>query len=67
MNCGDCVYVGNGGSNELSGAYEANMYPVLLLPENGAEPYLQPSENVRDFALLYGTVIGSIDEILTII
>ena len=67
VNCNDCLYVGNGGSNELSGAYEANMYPVLLLPEKDAEPYLQPDENVKDFAFQHGTVITSIDEVLMLI
>ena len=67
VKCADCLYIGNGGSNELCGAYKANMYPVLVLPEKDAEPYLQPDENIKDFALLHGTVISSIDEVLTLV
>lgn len=67
VNCNDCLYVGNGGSNELRGAYEANMFPVLLLPEKDAESYLQPDENVKDFTFRHGMVINSIDKVLTLI
>ena len=30
VKCTDCLYIGNGGSNEINGAYEAGMYPALL-------------------------------------
>lgn len=32
--CADCLYVGDGGSNELSGAEAVGMHPVLLHDEN---------------------------------
>ncbi|MFC1892939.1 HAD family hydrolase [Chloroflexota bacterium] len=67
VKCTDCLYVGNGGSNELSGAFAAAMYPVLILPEKDAEPYLPADKNVIDFALQHGTVISSIDEVLTLV
>ena len=63
----DCIYVGNGTSNELSGAFESGMYPVLILPPKNAEIYLQPSNDVKDFALKHGKVINNIDEVLSFI
>jgi putative hydrolase of the HAD superfamily len=67
VKCTDCLYVGNGGSNELSGAFAAAMYPILILPEKDAEPYLPADKNVTGFALRHGTVISSVDEVLTLV
>lgn len=66
VECIDCLYVGNGGSNELSGAYEAAMHPVLILPERDAEPNLS-SKDVEDFARRYGTIISYLEEVLSLV
>ena len=34
----ECVYVGDGGSNELSGAAEAGMFPILLAAPGQTDP-----------------------------
>ena len=67
VECAECLYIGNGGSNELSGAFAVAMYPVLIIPEKDAEPYLRADKHVTDFALQHGTVISSIDEVLTLV
>ena len=63
----DCVYVGNGGSNELEGAFKAGMLPVLILPEEGEAHYTQPKEEVREFASKNGRVIEHLSEVLDIV
>jgi putative hydrolase of the HAD superfamily len=52
-----CLYVGDGANDELRGAREVGMTPVLMLPE-GREPWW---EEVRDWD---GLRIGSIPEVL---
>ncbi|MGB2813642.1 MAG: HAD family hydrolase [Dehalococcoidales bacterium] len=67
VKCTDCLYVGNGGSNELSGAYEARMYPALLLPECHSEEYLLPSDEIMEYAKSHGKIISSVKEVLSLI
>jgi len=61
------VYVGNGGSDELLGAYKTAMYPVLILPEQNAESYLIPSDEVKDFVKRHGAIISSLEEVLLLV
>ncbi len=63
----DCIYVGNGGNNEISGAYESGMFPVLILPEKNAGNYSQPGDEVKEFSLKYGKIIEAINEVLVLI
>jgi len=67
VKCADCLYVGNGGSDELIGAYRSAMYPVLILPEENAESYLIPSDEVKDFAQRHGTIVSSLEEVLSLV
>ncbi len=67
VECNDCLYVGNGGNNELSGAYEATMYPVLILPEHDGEEYLLPSDEIKEFAQSHGKIISSLEEVLSLV
>jgi len=67
VKCADCLYIGNGGSNELSGAYEAGMYPILILPESHSEEYLLPSDEIIEFAKSHGKIISSLKELLSLI
>jgi len=62
-----CVYVGNGGSNELEGAYSAGMLPVLILPEKNAAIYHQPGEDIKEYALTHGKIIGDIREVINLL
>ena len=67
VKCTDCIYIGNGGSNEISGAFEVGMYPVLILPEDNTNKYLLPSDDVREFAQSHGKIISSLEEVLSLI
>ncbi len=67
VNCTDCLYIGNGGSNEIRGAYEAAMSPVLILPESNSEEYLQPSDEIIEYAKNHGKIISSVKEVLSLI
>ena len=61
----ECIYVGNGGSNEIEGAFKAGIFPVLILPENGNQTYLQPGKDIIKYAEEHGRIIRDIEEILT--
>jgi hypothetical protein len=43
------------------------MYPVLILPEKGAEDYLLPSDEIKDFAKINGEIISSLEELPSLI
>ena len=60
----ECVYVGNGGSNEIAGSHHAGMFPVLVLPEKDARPDLYPDKEIIEYARKNGKVIGNHSEIL---
>jgi len=63
----ECVYVGNGGSNELEGAYNSGMFPVLVLPEKDAAIYHQPGEDIKEYALTHGKIISDIREVINLL
>ena len=59
---GDCLYVGDGGSHELSGAAQAGMHPVLIrVSAEGEEPYRPGAEEWS------GMKISSLQEVLSIL
>jgi putative hydrolase of the HAD superfamily len=56
----ECLYIGDGGSNELTGALKAGMHPVLIrVPTE--ETYLFGAEEWK------GTAISSLKEVLDLI
>jgi putative hydrolase of the HAD superfamily len=59
----DCIYVGDGGSHELSGASQVGMYPVLIRvsDEEINEPYRLDSEEWN------GPAISSLTELLELV
>ena len=59
----NCMYVGDGDSEELSGAARVGMYPVLirLSGEDGTQPHLANREDWE------GPIISSLTEIVTLI
>jgi len=63
----ECVYVGNGGSNEMEGAYNSGMFPVLVLPEKDAAIYHQPGEDIKEYALTHGKIISDIREVINLL
>ena len=63
----ECVYVGNGGSNEIEGSYSSGMFPVLILPENKNESAGQPGNDIIEYAREHGKVIDRLNEILEIL
>ena len=67
VRCTDCLYIGNGGSNEISGAFEVGMYPVLILPKGHSEEYLLPSDDIREFAQSHGKIISSLEKALSLV
>jgi len=67
VKCADCLYVGNGGSDEIRGAHEASMYPVLILPEYDSEAHVLPSNEIVEYANNHGKVISALQEILQLI
>lgn len=60
----ECIYVGNGGSNEIAGSHESGMFPILVLPDEDARPDLYPDKEVIDYAWQKGRVIKNHSEIL---
>jgi putative hydrolase of the HAD superfamily len=67
VKCTDCLFIGNGGSNEISGAYAADMHPILILPEDDTKEYLLPSDDIREFARSHGKIISSLEEVLSLV
>jgi len=64
----DCLYVGNGSSGELCGAYEVGMYPVLITPGMDEEFLcVSPDEGEILLAEQEGTVISSLEEVLALV
>lgn len=64
----DCIYVANGFEGELCGACEVGMYPVLITPDADKEfLYLPPDDEERALAEREGTVISSLEEVLTLV
>jgi putative hydrolase of the HAD superfamily len=64
----DCLYVGNGGSDELRGACEVGMHPVLVVPPADSTEFLfVASDEVVTFARKHGDVISSLAEVLTLV
>ncbi|MFC1948383.1 HAD family hydrolase [Chloroflexota bacterium] len=61
-----CVYVGNGGSNEIEGSFKSGMFPMLILPESKNEPTLQTGKDIIEYAQEHGKVIGGLNEILEV-
>jgi putative hydrolase of the HAD superfamily len=56
----ECLYIGDGGSNELTGASSVGMHPVLIsVPTE--ETYLFGVEDWK------GTVISSLNEVLDLV
>jgi putative hydrolase of the HAD superfamily len=57
-----CLYIGDGGSNELTGARQAGMHPVLIRDpvENSREVYFKREE-------WDGMTISSLQEILALL
>jgi len=57
-----CLFVGDGGSQELSGALEAGMYPVLIrFDADSTEPHLTNREQWE------GPTVSSLIEVLTMV
>ena len=57
-----CLYVGDGGSQELSGALAVGMHPVLIRPDaDSAEPHLSAREK------WHGPEVSSLTEILAMV
>ena len=59
----DCVYVGDGGSYELSGAAQAGMQPILICLDQAAvsDPYRQEVKSWR------GLTIASLKEVFVLV
>ena len=56
-----CLYVGDGGSQELSGALKIGMHPVLIRPDaDSSEPHLINREGWD------GPVVSSLRDVLTL-
>ncbi len=62
----ECVYVGNGGSNEIEGSNKSGMFPVLILPENKDKTNPQPDKNIIEYAKEHGKIIGEMNDLLEI-
>jgi len=62
----ECVYVGNGGSNEIEGSFKSGMFPLLILPENKNEPDQRPGKHIIEYAQEHGKVISGMNEILEV-
>jgi putative hydrolase of the HAD superfamily len=60
-----CVYIGDGGDNELAAAADIGMTPVLIRAshEDSADA-LRPNDEIKDFA---GPVISSLKEVLNLV
>lgn len=63
LNGKDCLYIGDGDSNELTGAREMGMYPVMISVdyEKGPEKYVY---NRQEWD---GLIIGSLTEVLNLV
>ena len=62
VSCEDCLFVGDGGSQELSGALEVGMYPVLIrVDADSEEAHLARREEWN------GTAIASLAEVLDLV
>ena len=59
----ECIYIGDGDSNELSGALQVGMNPVLIkiLNKAGDSYFINPRENWN------GSVISSFSEVLSLL
>jgi putative hydrolase of the HAD superfamily len=62
----ECVYVGNGGSNEIASSHESGMFPVLILPDDDTRPDLYPDSEVIDYAGKNGKIIRNHSDIVDI-
>lgn len=63
----DCLYVGNGGSDEHRGAYDLGMRPVLVVPAlDSAEFLFRAPDEVVAFVRQEGAVISSLEEVLNL-
>ena len=63
VNPEDCVYVGDGGSNELTGAAGVGMYPVMIQdPGEDEDTHVVDKEKSWN-----GPVISTLNEILRIL
>jgi len=59
---GECIFVGDGGSEELSGALNVGMYPVLIRPDgDSTEPHLMKREQWN------GPTISSLKDALVLL
>ncbi len=58
----ECVYVGDGGSNELSGAAEAGMLPILLAAPGQTDPAYVYRPGAQAWQ---GQVVNSLSELLS--
>ena len=60
----NCIYIGDGGSQELTGAYQVGMHPVLLRDpdEDSAEILRVDAEEEWS-----GPVISSLQEVLALV
>ncbi len=64
----DCLYVGNGGSDEHRGAYELGMRPVLIVPAiNSVEFLFVAPDDVVAFVQQEGAVLSSLTDVLALI
>ncbi len=58
----ECIFVGDGGSEELTGALNAGMYPVLIRPDgDSTEPHLMKREQWS------GPTISSLTDVLALL
>ena len=64
----NCIYVSNGQSGELRGAYEMGMYPVLITPDADEEFLcIPPRDEETALAEQKGAVVSSLAEVLTLV
>ncbi len=61
----ECLYIGDGDSNELTGALQAGMYPVLI--RNPAEDHADVYRTNFEGDDWQGPVISSLKEVLTLV
>jgi putative hydrolase of the HAD superfamily len=61
----DCLYVGDGDSNELTGAAGVGMHPVLInVPTKGNNFTMRTSKKIDDFPC---PCISSLKEVLNLV
>ena len=63
---GNCLYIGDGDSQELTGASQVGMHPVLIRVPNVDSTDVQ-WEDSSDAELWHGPVISSLKEVLTLV